>query len=206
MKYLIFFTMLITIVIGSVSCKKDEVIYDPNAPLPTIYLSHEARSFIPADWRKAEYVVYKNNAGEIKKLKRHFIEEFNDFRLMDREYRRQQQSIILIDESDANYNITINVNTQYINTSETKEYVFIGLMTTLTNGQIPFIDFSTDQANTSYLKSATVSLNDRTFTEVYQDPGLFQPGQFSKIYYTKAEGVVGFKAYNNTLWVLDHLE
>lgn len=201
-----FFLLLMLLGITSIiSCKKEDS-DSPNTQLPTVRLSNKAKAYMPDSWRQARYVHYKNKFGESKKLKCTFLENRGTGRLDDKDYEFEQQSITLVDESDSNYRISILVQAQYENRFQTKELVSVGLLTHLNDGLFPFLDIILNNGNMNNPTLDALTLNDKAFTHVFENAEPFPLLQFSKIYYTKADGVIGFKAYNNELWVLDHIE
>ena len=124
-------------------------------------------------------------------------------------YTVDQDEFTFRDETDTRYNIELLVTAHYSSSSSTIiEFVDCTLFTTVNNGFVPSVRLHTDKPPSRPNEVHTeVTLNGKIFQDVFSNHTIIEIGEkFSKLYYSKEIGVVGFKDGNGVLWVYDHYE
>lgn len=230
--YLWFIGSLLTLI----SCSKEDTIpqivcENRIIDLDTIILEENSRDFIP--YTGLEKIYFKNeNGSEVEFLQlygplKHSYHEF-DFEIMCEEsdfneyvFNREQFSV---SHKCAELNLQYYLNVYVQNSHKQPKFVDVFNFLLHAPALDNFIDtaisirfITNDRGNEELLNddfkhdniyqfAPELLLNHKLFHSVYFNKQPNSPKLLTEVYYTKEQGLIGFKDIDGMLWVLDRIE
>jgi hypothetical protein len=191
-----------------ISCQTDQNV-DPipgPSPVQDAFLT-TTKNYVPLDTLKdGAKVVFVNEAGDERALTLKVEQGFRTQYLNGDPYESEYYNIFYIDTiSSIFYRPTIRLQSEYSDLTHKNEVAIISLFNYLLYS--PKVIIEADGNVFFGNMEGPKEIAGRTFQNVYAnfiDPQLDQ--DYSIIYYTIKEGVVGFEGENNVMWALDRIE
>ncbi|MBK9109238.1 MAG: hypothetical protein IPM92_12960 [Saprospiraceae bacterium] len=205
MKIINLFVVLLIAFFVSCSSEKSDVVNINGAHIKT----EDILNYIPKGLRENNnYVYFKNNAGEEKKLLIKYANNVVELVKDNEKYTTDQGIIKIYDETN---NIAIseiivlgsfNADGKIIKTLKITLMPLGALgscfiLIKFSNGEV---DFTSPNGY-----SGSVTFNGNTFHNVFIGNSVHQSG-FNEISYNKTEGIVSFKDQNSDYWVFDRFD
>lgn len=197
-------SILLCAVLFTVSCSDSNDNLLPDDQLPDFNLD-EVRHFIPDIYKESSKAIYINAEGEEKIFEIDYSEEMVDGKFMDKTFQFERIPIEITNDDYPKTSLYILGTGNYTRLDYYHTYVVCGISPFGPPGIRPTLTMGIEGPLAAPLEEEKILL-DRTFRQVYRSDGLEENDAFSEMFYTAAEGIVGFRDFENTLWVLDRYE
>jgi hypothetical protein len=190
------------IILSLLACRKDD---SANA-FPADLKIDSLLKFLPDALRNksATTAVFSNEAG----VERRFTLRYSDTTLLaqsqGRSYNVDKKSVTYTDLQNRNHRLWISLSGNYAEKDRIL-YLDAGITPTPSNPITAIVSVRENDDPRIVDKRPTMSILDRTFTNVYS--GAFQTQQaFSQICYNQEYGIVGYRGEQNEWWVFRRFE
>jgi hypothetical protein len=169
---------------------------------------NNVEKFIPLEsYESFSKVIFVNQSGEEKILNVNVERGQEEKEIENILYSSDILTIHLTDETNSEYSIFIRAIAEYWDFETTFEYVSSFLYSQHDQGfYIPDIRIASDgQPLVCILEQEKILLN-KTFVDVYTNYQVPETHPYSTIFYNIEFGIIGFKDYDNALWVFERYE
>ena len=192
-----------------ISCEKEP----SNKPIPQPKTLDDLnleglKALVPIDIIKSnDYAVFVNQNGDEKYLKITVSEGYKNFVFESIQYKSEFFEYNLSDSSDMSYGMSTKLSNQYSTLTRVDGLCSVALLSGYNNGYFPTVTLDRN-GNVIFGKALdSIVICNKTFNNVTtQLPPPSEFESYSKLYFSKELGIVGFQGNYNEMWALDRYE